>query len=77
MVIFYNLKTKEIKGIEENVMIPTLPTNSTFEDKVKHYNSENEGFVALPYELGIYVWDYELCFNSEGKFTGIQPKGVV
>lgn len=33
MVIFYNLKTKEIIRTEDNTMIPVLPADKTFEEK--------------------------------------------
>lgn len=75
MVIFYNLKTKEIIRTEDNTMIPSLPVG-TLEEQKKTYKDEGVGFVSLPYEMGVHIFDYDLRFDGD-VFTGIQPKGVV
>lgn len=75
MVIFYNLKTKEIIRTEDNTMIPVLPADKTFEEKKVFYKEKGEGFIALPYELGSYIYDYILKFNGND-FIGLQPKNI-
>jgi len=74
VIIYYDLATKKIKRTEDNTMIPILPMNSTFEDQKAYYRSQNEDFISLPYELGIYVYNFNLNFNAEGVFIGLQPK---
>jgi len=74
MVIFYNLDDKKIKRIEDNVMLPTLPFDMDIEEKINYYKIENEGFISLPYELGANIWNFDLCFDSNDNFIGIQPK---
>ncbi len=74
MVIYYDLNTKEIKRTEDNTMQPVLPMNMSFDEKKEYYKLENEGFICLPYEMGMYIFDYQLCFDANGNFTGLQPK---
>ncbi len=74
MVIFYDLDTKEIVRTEDYTMEPVLPQGSTFEEKKEFYKSQGQGFVALPYEMGIYIFNFRLCFDINGSFTGLQPK---
>lgn len=74
MVIFYDLETKEIKRTEDNTMEPVLPMNKTFDEKKEHYRTENEGIVCLPYEMGVYIFNFKLCFDEQGNFVGLQPK---
>ncbi|CAM2939069.1 hypothetical protein HAHI6034_05815 [Hathewaya histolytica] len=76
MVIYYDLETKEIKRTEDNTIEPVLPLNMDLEKKIKHYKNEGEGVICLPYEMGIHIFDYELCFNESGQFTGLQPKQI-
>lgn len=75
MVIYYDIKTKEIKRTEENTMTPELPFNKTLEEKREYYKKEGLEFVCLPYELGHYIFDYNLNFDQDGRFVGLQPKG--
>lgn len=71
MVIFYNTETKEIIRTEDNVLIPTLPM---IDDKIKFYQDKGEGIISLPYELGYEIFKYNLVFDNEGIFLGLQPK---
>lgn len=73
MVIFYNLETKEILRTEDNRMTPALPTG-TLEEQKRTYSDEGIGVISLPYEMGINIFDYNLCFNESGAFVGITPK---
>ncbi|MEW8993137.1 hypothetical protein [Clostridium sp.] len=74
MVIYYDLDSKEMKRTEDNTMEPVLPVNMSSEDKFAHYKGEGEGVICLPYEMGIHIFDYELCFDTRGSFVGLQPK---
>jgi len=74
MVIYYNLDSKEIKRTEDNTIEPVLPYNMGLEDKFAYYKSEGEGVICLPYEMGIHIFDYELRFDTQGNFVGLQPK---
>lgn len=46
MVVFYDLKTKEITRTEDNTLEPILPLG------------ENEGYFVLEEEIGSKVLDY-------------------
>lgn len=74
MVIFYDLETKEMIRTEDYTMEPLLPMNTTFEEKKEFYKSQGQGFISLPYEMGMYVLNFRLCFDNNGIFTGLQPK---
>lgn len=76
MVIFYDLGTKEIIRTEENTMEPILPMNMTFDEKKNFYKDNNEGFVTIPQELGIYVFDYDLIFDEKGNFIELKPRAL-
>ena len=76
MVIYYNLETKEMDRTEENTITPVLPFNKTFDEKVEFYKELGLGFIAIPQELGSYVWGYDLRFDNEGSFIGLQPKST-
>ena len=76
MVIYYNLETKEIDRTEENAINPVLPFNKTFDEKVAFYKEEGLGFIAIPQELGSYIWNYDLKFDSNNNFIGLQPKST-
>lgn len=74
MVIYYDLTTKVIKRTEDNTTVPIMPMNSTLEEQRVYYNAQNENFISLPYEMGIYINNFVLGFDIEGNFTGLQPK---
>lgn len=76
MVIFYKLDTKEIVRTEENTMEPILPFNMTFDEKRNFYKENNEGFISIPQELGIYIFDYDLIFDGKGNFIQLKPKAL-
>lgn len=76
MVIIYDLDTKEIKRTEDNTMAPVLPTNSTYDEKKEYYKKKNQNFISLPYEMGIYIFNFKLCFDENNNFIGLQPKEV-
>ena len=76
MIIYYKLDTKEIQRTEENTITPVLPLNSTFDEKVAFYKEQGLGFVSIPQELGNYIWNYDLRFDTDGKFIGLQPKSA-
>lgn len=76
MIIIYNLETKEIDRTEDNTMVPVLPFNQTFDEKVVFYKEQGLGFIAIPQELGKYIWGYTLNFDAEGNFVGLSPKEV-
>lgn len=73
MVLFYDLDTKEIRYTERDTMQPELPIGPTIE-KAKMLSEENLGFVSVPYEMDIEVFNYLVCFDSNGRFQGLQPK---
>ena len=74
MIIYYDLTTKAIKRTEDNTVVPIMPMNSTFDEQKEYYRSQNEDFISLPYEMGIYIYNFVLNFNTEGVFIGLQPK---
>lgn len=74
MVVYYDLTTKEIKRTEDNTMMPILPANMDLEQKRNYYNSINENFICLPYEIGVSIFNFNLCFDANNNFTGLQPK---
>lgn len=71
MVIFYDTETKKIIRTEDNVLIPTLPI---IDNKIKFYQDKGEGIISFPYELGNEIFKYNLVFDNEGIFLGLQPK---
>lgn len=73
MVIFYDLETKEIIRTEDNTMLPELPLG-TLEEQKRSYAEQGVSFVSLPYEMGIHIFDYNLCFDSKEVFVGITLK---
>ena len=77
MVIFYDKTTKKIKRTEDNTQVPILPFNATFEEQKEYYRSQNEDFIGLPIEMGAYIYDYKLGFDTNDNFTGLQAKGVI
>jgi len=74
LIIYFDLTTKEILRTEDNTMVPILPMNSTFEEQKSYYESINQNFISLPYEMGIYIYNFKLAFDVNGSFTGLQPK---
>lgn len=74
MVVYYNLGTKQIKRTEDNTMIPILPSNMSLEQQKEYYQSINEDFICLPYELGANIFSLKLCFDENDNFIGLQPK---
>ena len=68
MIIFYKVDTKEIIRTEDNTMIPVLPANMTFDEKKEYYATKNENFIALPYEMGFYVFSFKLSFDVNGNY---------
>ena len=76
MIIYYKLETKEINRTEDNTMVPVFPFNKTFDEKVVFYKEQGLGFIAIPQELGKYIWGYNLNFDAEGNFVGLSPKEV-
>ena len=76
MIIFYDLETKEITRTEENTMEPVLPFNMTYDEKKNFYKDNNEGFISIPQELGIYIFDYDLQFDEKENFIGLKPKAL-
>lgn len=75
MVLFYELNTPDtITRTEDNTMLPVLPDNMTFDEKKAYYNNIGENFICIPYEMGSYVFNFNLSFDVSGKFTGLQPK---
>lgn len=77
MIIYYKKDTKEIERTEENTMSPVIPFNKTYDEKVKFYEEQGLGFIAIPQELGSYVWDYDLQFDADGNFIGLQLKSAI
>lgn len=80
MVIFYNSNGKrkrEIVRVEHNVMTPTIPGNMSFEEKKRYYKDEEKlEFVAIPQEMGGYIFNFEVCVDSNNNFIGLQPKSL-
>jgi len=74
VVIFYDMETKEIIRAEDNAMIPSLPANMTLEEMRICYKANNEDFISIPYELGINIYKFNLCFDENNNFIGIQAK---
>lgn len=77
MVIFYDVETKAITRTEDNTMIPSLPANMTLEEMRSCYKENNEDFISIPYELGINIYKFNLCFDENDRFIGIQAKEEV
>jgi hypothetical protein len=73
MVIVFDKTTKEIHHTENNVMYPALP-QGTFDDKKRILAQQNLDFVGIPYEMGEYIFNFNLCFDMDNNFTGLQPK---
>lgn len=74
MVIIFKRDTKETERVEHNVMAPTIPANMTFEEQKAHYRKEGLDFIVIPQEMGHYIFDYDLRFDEEDNFIGLQPK---
>ena len=73
MIIVYDKTTKAIHHTEDNAMNPALPAG-TFEEKKAILALTNLDFISIPYEMGGYIWDYDLRFDENGFFRGLQPK---
>lgn len=76
MIIYYKLDTKEIQRTEDNTVAPILPINKTFDEKVAFYKEQGLGFISIPQELGAYIFNYELKFDENNNFIGLQPKSA-
>lgn len=74
MIIYYDVDTKTIVRTEDNTMVPLMPFNSTFEQQKAYYYGLGQDFVSLPYEMGAYIYNFDLNFNIDGFFIGLQPK---
>lgn len=74
MIIVYKQDTKEIVSFESNTMKPALPANMTVEEQKIYYKGLGENFVCIPYEMGLYINDFKLCFDINENFVGLQPK---
>ena len=75
MILFYKLSDPStITRCEDNTMTPVLPANKTYDEKKIYYASIGEDFISIPYEMGVYVYNFKLCFDSGGGFIGLQPK---
>jgi hypothetical protein len=77
MVIIYDKNTKDIVSFESNTMAPQLPANMTIDEQKQYYDNLEQGIISIPYEMGAYVNDFNLCFDSNGNFTGLQPRGAL
>lgn len=75
MVIFYDISTREIKYTERDVMTPQLLYGSTSE-KVEALEEDNIGFISVPYEMDLEVFDYLVCLDEKNNFIGLQPKSL-
>jgi len=73
MVIIYDKTTKEIHHTEDYTMKLALPVG-TLEEQKAHYATLGQDFIAIPYELGVYIHNFTLTFNEAGVFMGLQPK---
>lgn len=73
MVIFFDIDTKQIFNIEENTMVSALPAG-TMDEKKEILRKDNLDFISIPYEMGMEIFNYNLCFNSDGQFVGIAHK---
>lgn len=73
MVIVYYQDTKEIHHTEDNTMYPALP-QGTYEEKKRILGEQGLDFISLPYEMGVYIYHFNLCFDEQGNFIGLQPK---
>jgi len=76
MVIYYNRETRDIEFTERDVMLPQLISGSTSE-KIKLLEESNTGFVSVPYELNEEIFNYKVCLDDDGNFTGLQPKEIM
>lgn len=74
MVIFYDLETKDILYTERDTILPNLPNGST-EEQLEILAKENIGFVSVPYEMDLEVFNFKVCFDINNVFQGLQPKG--
>lgn len=46
----------------------------SMQDKIDYYAQQGQGVLCLPYELGAYITQFNMLFNSNGEFVGLQPK---
>lgn len=77
MVIVFDKATKAIHHTEDGVMVPALP-QGTFDEIKAILAKDNLDFVSIPHEMGPYIHNFDLCFDSSGlMFTGLQPKKTV
>jgi hypothetical protein len=74
MVIVYDLETKEIRYTEDSKIEPELPPGD-LSQKIEILRNNGLGFIGIPYELGSDIINYQLNFDAEGNFIGLQPKG--
>lgn len=74
MVVFFDKKTKKIKRVEHNVLLPKLPDNKDYAEKKAYYDSKNEDYICLNYEAGNDIANHDLCFDANDNFVGLQPK---
>lgn len=72
MVVFYDLETKEILHTEQEVISPRLPIGTT-EEKKELLERGGKGFVSIPYEFGLEIFDFKICLDENGNFIGLQP----
>lgn len=72
MVIFYDLDTKEIKYTERDVMTPTLPIGDV-QFQIQKLKEQNIGFISVPYELDLEVFNYKVDLNNKKEFIGLKP----
>jgi len=73
MVIIYDKNTKAIVRTEDYTMQLTFPVG-TLEEQKAHFASLGQDFIIIPYELGGYVYNFNLSFDANGVFTGLQAK---
>jgi len=72
MLIVYDKDTKKIVRTEDYSMKLTLP-EGTIEEQKARLAVQNQDFIAIPYELGVYIFNFTLNFNADGVFVGLQP----
>jgi len=74
VVVYFDSITKDIVRTEENTQVPIMPFNMTLAEQKVFYKSINQDFIIIKEEMGADILNYNLLFNTNDNFTGLEPK---